>query len=620
MYMTANLNFFKKNYNKLYEILQNRNRNKEHYVLTLSKSGDPNLVIKKGEAATPVHSSYNPYGESEKWLTRYENDIRDTEHICLYGIGLGYYLEEIIKKYPRKKIFIYEPDIEILLACLEARDMRALLNHSNIVSIGFGRDEISKERFINSILSKSYESFSFLIAPSYLKLYDRDFQEFNANFSKRLKSYRSNLATYQRFGLEWTENIFHNLPYLIKSTPIYNLRDVFKGVPAIIVGSGPSLQIDIQQLKELKSSALIIAAGSSIQALVKAGIEPHLVVSIDGGEDNYKVFKNIDLKTIPLGASSFLKKKILGHVKAPLFHVPLNIDTISMYLFDLFDIHPKIFSTTSVTGTAIQLASLFGCSKIIFMGQDLSFPNDQYYSTGVVHIKSENLNKTISQADLIVKNVNGGVNKTSKNMYVTLKDIEFLIKFINPDNQISFINTSKEGAHIEGTEFLTIEEVHKQLTSSQVINESLELLLSETFLPYEEEIRMGLQRRLKYLLRELDKTRQYLKDILENMSNLMELIKLKKVNKSNLRIVEINNKWRKITNTKLFRYVVQIMMNLQISIYLRYVPVIVQEQDVLIKGELIIKYLGSLVAQILQNYEHLQSYMEMSLSKLETNK
>lgn len=614
-----NLLYLKKHYNNLYQVLRNKERNKERYRLTPSKSKDENLLVKEDhiEKSIPIHSTYNPYREAEIWLTQYDEDIGIQEHICLYGIGLGYYLEAIVNRYPDKKIFIHEPIADIFLALMETKDISKLLNHSNIITIGIGNDELTNERFVRSIISQIKDSFSILVAPSYDKLYQRNFQVFKETLLKRIQSHRSDIATLQKFGLEWTENILLNVPHLIKGTSIYHLENMFENIPAIVVGSGPSLQEDLQYLNKLKEFALVIAAGSSIQALLNAGIHPHLVVSIDGGEGNYNVFKNIDIDSIPLATGSFIKHNILDKVKDPLFHVPLSSDSITKYIFNLMDDYPKIFSTASVTGTAVQLAKLFGCNKIIFMGQDLSFPNDQYYSSGVGHIESKSLDQKINDADLLVENVTGGKNKTSKSMLITLRDIEDLIKYIDYENRISFINTSRYGAHIEGTEFLTMDEVYNQLVGLPRSSVNIEEKLKSAIKPYGKEEYERACRRLKHLLRELNKTKNHLLNIQQSIGNVYDHIHKINIKKINSELIEIENNWKKVTNTKLFNHVLQFTMQVQISTYMKYVPAIVEEKDIIRKGDLICKYLENLILQMIQTNEFLEEYLTIAINKLE---
>ena len=79
-----------------------------------------------------------------------------------------------------------------------------------------------------------------------------------------------------------------------------NLKGVFGGFPAIIVGAGPSLEYCIEDLKELKNRAFIIAGGSAVSALSKWGIEPHLIVAVDPNEEGRERFKKNYFFEVPL--------------------------------------------------------------------------------------------------------------------------------------------------------------------------------------------------------------------------------------------------------------------------------------------------------------------------------
>lgn len=618
MYRDRNLNFLKKQYHNIYQIVKDGNRNEEKYILSKAKSGDANLIIQgQSEGSeTILHSKYNPLREAEKWLEQNRNEIEEAENLCLYGLGLGYYLEEIITNYPEKKIYIFEPEIDIFHSYLETRDVRTTLSHRNIITFGVGNDDLSLDRFIHFFLSQLYDSFALLITPVYQRFNPKQIESFKSKMSKSALLHRSTMATNERYGYEWTDNIIKNIPTLLEGASIYNLQGAFKNIPAIIVGSGPSLQQDIQYLKELKGRAIIFAAGSSIQALTKAGIKPDLAVSIDGSESNYYVYKDLELQDIIFAAGTFVQHKVLEGVNGPLLHVPLSLDTISTYLFDLADVEPKIHSTTTVTGTCIQLAKLFGCSKIVFMGQDLSYPDDQYYASGVNHVGKEVIEERLAKAKLTVNNVAGGKNRISKPMLVMLRDIENLIKYTNYDHSISFVNTSAKGAEISGTEFKAFDEVYNELIQNASSDFSINEPLSGILQPYTAEVKEKVKRKLNHLKREIHKTRQSTTKMIAAIDQLKVLMEELKIRNMNDKIVEIEKDWKKTTNTKLYKYVLRFTMDLQLSVYLRYLPAIIQEKDILKKGQLIHKSLGKLIAQINESLDFIESNIDESLAKM----
>src|SRR5690606_23769175 len=111
----------------------------------------------------------------------------------------------------------------------------------------------------------------------------------------------------------WAFNIINNLKFCQLSTSAEVFKNIGSELSAVVIGSGPSLQYDVHLINQLKSKCLLIAAGSSIQALEYHGIYPHLVVSIDGGIPNYRVFQNINTSQVPLLFASQIHSDILNN-------------------------------------------------------------------------------------------------------------------------------------------------------------------------------------------------------------------------------------------------------------------------------------------------------------------
>src|SRR5690606_10012950 len=106
-----------------------------------------------------------------------------------------------------------------------------------------------------------------LIPPSYGRAYPEEIKAFQKEMQTAILRYRGNMHTFLAFREEWPENILLNMARNVSSTPIYKLQNAAKDVPVVIVGSGPSLDLDKEYLRDVAERALIFAAGSSIQAL-----------------------------------------------------------------------------------------------------------------------------------------------------------------------------------------------------------------------------------------------------------------------------------------------------------------------------------------------------------------
>ncbi|GJM70143.1 hypothetical protein HMSSN036_23590 [Paenibacillus macerans] len=137
-------------------------------------------------------------------------------------------------------------------------------------------------------------------------------------------------------------------------------------------------------------------------------------------------------------------------------------DPVSEYVLPDAQGVPCFRPTASVTGTALQVAAYLGAEEIILMGQDLSYPNDQFYSPGVNHMSEAAKGHFINKANEWVTNVDGGQNLTSEVMIIVRKNIEMNIKTLALAG-VKVRNTSKGGAVIEGTEWIAMEELLLQL-------------------------------------------------------------------------------------------------------------------------------------------------------------
>jgi hypothetical protein len=417
-------------------------------------------------------------------------------------------------------------------------------------------------------------------------------ERFHQKATEAVISFRGNFATYYHFQQEWSENLLFNLVHHLKGSSISELKDCCKEIPALIVGSGPSLQEDIHMLHDLKEHCLLIAAGSSIQALLHHGIEPHLIVSMDGGEANFAVFRDLEIEHIPLLYAPIIKYKILDHKKSLLLHVFLNIDPVTPFILGQEQPDPKFLSTATVTGTAIQAASYLGCTKIILMGQDLSYPNHQFYAQGVDHIAEEVIQRNLSAATLEVDNVSGGRNKTTKKMLNTLRDMETLLKLFP---QVEFINTSKHGANIKGTRFLPLESIIDELKMSHFHAHEFLQTISELTSGIDEERTQSVIHKLNQAASDIKEIEQHLNELekafrqIEHPATSMQSLIL-------TRLKKIDQKWTAVTEYDIFKKLYVTAMNAHFSIYMRHVPNIVAEQDPVKKAGLIRTHLGRLVA------------------------
>lgn len=554
-----------------------------------------NLVLSKDDVTHYVYSKYNIRREVEKWLESIKKKIDQSQYILLIGWGLGYHIHALLREFPHKKYFIYEPSSELFSLSMSHIDFSDIINHSNIISMAVGIENISVHNFLDEFTECVSESFVELSIPSYSNIFKDEINLFTSEAIKMTKMKRSNLATYYTHSRNWVSNIISNLEYIAKFPNINFLEDTFNNKPAIIVGSGPSLQYDLEILRELKDKVLIIAAGSSTQALLSAEIEPDIIVTMDGGAANNKAFEHIQTNHIPMIFGSFTYPEILNLDRKKLAYTIMDVDIVTPRLLFKKEQTVLFKSNYSVTGLCIQLAAFFGCSTIIFTGQDLSFPMGKFYAKGVNHVEEEDAERAIKGADLKVENVSGGVNCTNHSMFVTLKDIENLI-ISYPT--IKFINASHHGAKITGTSHIRLEQLKEELllADSELIN------VSELF----DQVVKNRKPITEYVACEIENNINHLDDLVKDVSKLMEFIKRTKLRQSNRKellsgLQQISKQWSVISKNQAFQTFVNFGLSSYMNSYQRYISEVSHTKDPNIQFRILDERLGDL-AQLILDY------------------
>jgi hypothetical protein len=186
-------------------------------------------------------------------------------------------------------------------------------------------------------------------------------------FLKRAEASRRTSAA---FGRRWLRNFFRNIAFL-QSTLLYSTMDM----PVVITGSGPSLETVLPQILAVRDSVFILAASSSLPALVGGGIEPDMVISTDGG--GWALLHLHEFCRKPkTGGYPFLACSLSAAVPSQCLveMLPLSDGSLwqGMALNALGIPSALVPQRGTVTASALELAMLISSGNIFFAGMDLS--------------------------------------------------------------------------------------------------------------------------------------------------------------------------------------------------------------------------------------------------------
>jgi hypothetical protein len=468
-----NINALKTHFPLAWKKMKNEQERNLHEVrLEQARTGDWTASILTDTGWTYLHSKYNPIQEAERFISSLV-DI-ENRHIFFYGVGLGYHIDLLMNKYPNMTFTIYEPNPVIFQKCMELFPLEKWSPSKRLKDVMVETTPGDLVEFLKQFTHYLDKEVSIVIWPSYERIFAEKTKAFVEKFREVVYEKRDYLMTGMLFVKRMAINGFRNLPVIL-NTPnlLHGHGGMFNNKPAIIVSAGPSLNDEYDNLRYIKKNGLayIFSVGSAVNSLISEGIHPDAAFTYDGTVMNEKVFqkiKNENITDIPLVFGSTVGYETIQNYPGQM----ANFLVIRDYIIDLFlrrsDNQPfkYIERYSSIATITLQILHELGCSPIILVGQNFAYRGDQSYARGIEYIDPQ-LGEKRRENALVVKDVYGNETLSSRGHIKMRKEMEELIQTFQ---HAEIINTTKGGAHIDGTTFIPLEQViSDKLRERQVV-------------------------------------------------------------------------------------------------------------------------------------------------------
>lgn len=385
------------------------------------------------------------------------NDIKFDSLILIFGIDTGEYLDSLHDVLCEKnKVLIFEPNKDIFNYNKEK------INKDNIHLIFYDKDNI-KANLYKEINSTNFNNLYVHAFGNYAEVYKYDYEIFIENLDDAYYTACSSISVANRFKDIFIKNFIANLKALKNSTPLNSYEDINKGIPAIVVSAGPSLDKNIADMvthkKELERY-FIIAGSRTLKALIKNNIKPDMIVSIDPVDDNYDMMKDYLKENSPLAFYEYSNRYLVRDYEGEKIYLSTFLSNTIQELNNL----KGTFLGGSVAHTCIDIANIMGCSPIILVGQDLAFTYDKHHSESAIFESDDTKNY---EASLKVENIFGEKIRTNITLNQFRLKMEEYIDFYKTHKQVEFINVSY-GAEIKGAPHKELCDVFKTYTNNNV--------------------------------------------------------------------------------------------------------------------------------------------------------
>ncbi|WP_397449095.1 motility associated factor glycosyltransferase family protein [Pseudomonas sp. NA-150] len=285
----------------------------------------------------------------------------------------------------------------------------------------------------------------FFALPSELELAD----ELNAKIRDRLVSevhLNFNNREFNPQSPQILKRLKASLQLLRSDRNVTELFGSQAGREIYVIGTGPSLEQQFEKLKVIRAQSprpLFISVDTAYRPLMEQGIKPDMVVSID---------QRITALHLPSEQSD----------KIPLVYMPLSNPKVLRawkgWRYASYSASPiyrnmrekndrgELYVGGSVIHPAVDLAVKMGAAQITLFGADFAFPMNKTHASW----KDGELGPGVNLARHWVLDGRGQRVKTQLNFRRYLSELE---RYIAKHPQVSFFNSSREGAMIAGTRF-----------------------------------------------------------------------------------------------------------------------------------------------------------------------
>ncbi|MDR2468529.1 MAG: DUF115 domain-containing protein [Spirochaetaceae bacterium] len=347
------------------------------YRFVESRNGNaiPAWVDATGAAHT-LHSLIAPEREAERFCST----LTEEGYLVLLGLGGGYFAEAVLERDTTHKILVIDYDIHAIAELFCSCEYVHILNDPRVTLL--------VDPDVHTIINYIIETYHPCVHNGIrlIPLRGRcDFDEEHflpaADAVKQaIDLVSSDYSVQAHFGMRWFSNIIRNVVLAEKQHGI-----IAPVSHAAVCAAGPSLDIQLNELKKRREELFIISTDTALGALLSAGIVPQALISIDCQHISYLHFMCqgiaalrehttlfVDLASPPLLALSLPKSFFFsgGH---PL----VRYITSNFKEFITLDT-----SGGNVTYAGIALAEKLGAKTIELYGADFAYPDGMAYSKG----------------------------------------------------------------------------------------------------------------------------------------------------------------------------------------------------------------------------------------------
>ncbi|MFD1384407.1 6-hydroxymethylpterin diphosphokinase MptE-like protein [Rhodanobacter aciditrophus] len=416
--------------------------------------------------------------EKKKDLASYSGLPDFIGGVILFGFDFGYQLIRILDEHHVNHIYIYEENIDLFYYSLFAIDWQWVVTEmearDSTLHFFLGLDEKS---FTNKYLSDIRYNGMYMAAHTFLYMgYSREhiksvLDEFHDQYSRQVMGW----GFFDDGIIGIGQYLSRRTSTFLAVTPNYGTKQGFNknlDLPVFILGNGPSLDKNIEFVKENADNAIIISCGTTINTLRKYGIKPDYQVDVERLKHTAEKLAYIDKEflsgitalTVNVMHPDFYEyfdKCLIGLKPSE----PISsIMALSKIVSDAnrSRLMTMNYSAPIVANLAMSYATLMGFSDVYLIGVDCGFKNpDEHHSKASGYFKDDGTSTGLLEykRNLVKREANfGGVAYTTGMMDTSRIQLGLSILRAKENNKMFHCYNLSDGIKIEGALPLAVDD------------------------------------------------------------------------------------------------------------------------------------------------------------------
>ena len=416
------------------------------------KYGNHGLTVPKPHLLDQNKKKYEWSKQHTVWMIFGECDVPSLEKIC----------NEIDKS--SRVVFIDSVDPASYAITEENyRRLHNLILERKLQIIACGSVEDRAEKFSEMLDIKLMDSWQPVIPECMLDSQPEDVSRLIKTLGSKINFKILHKNTIQVTSSKFLRNALINAPLANKPLPMQPFKNSCNQRPVLIVAAGPSLNKQLNLLRDNQDLFTILAVDTVWSILNKNGIIPDYLLAVDSRSKPSWPINGLNPSTklvVEMGCAPGL---VWSHNSN---HVFTYTNALMQDCINQLGGHADSLRTGgSVATSAFDLACQLGGNPIVFIGQDLALTGGKDHAEGYPHAYTENKLEAKKKAGFDVEGYYPGVVRTERQLMMYKTWFEERISELP---EIMVINATEGGAKIKGTYQLPFEQVCNEIKSTSL--------------------------------------------------------------------------------------------------------------------------------------------------------